>query len=85
MNTLITERLDREFDTTKKALDNVKVILEKGNKFYEIALEFRDTAQRYYKDALYFKGKGDNASAFGALNYAHGWLDAGKLAGFLGK
>ena len=32
-------------------------------------------SKREYK---YFKEKDDKASAFGALNYAFGWLDAGK-------
>ena len=33
--------------------------------------------QRYYSDAVYFEGKNDLVNAFAALNYAHGWLDAG--------
>ena len=35
-------------------------------------------AKRYYKDAEYFYNeKKDYVTAFAALNYAHGWLDAG--------
>ena len=82
MNTLTNERLEREFEVTKKALDKVKVIIDKEDKFHKIALEFLDTIQRYYQDASYFKDKDDKASAFGALNYAHGWLDACKRIGF---
>jgi len=44
-------------------------------------LKFLDTATRYYQDAVHFKDKDDRASAFGALNYAFGWLDAGKEIG----
>jgi len=33
------------------------------------------------KDAKYFEDKGDIVSAFAALNYAHGWLDAGARIG----
>lgn len=85
MDTLTDERLQREFKVTKEALDKVKIIINKDDKLRKTALEFLDTAQRYYKDAIYFKEKNDKASAFGALNYAHGWLDAGKRVGFFGE
>jgi hypothetical protein len=38
-------------------------------------------AQRYYADAQHFAEKGDTVTAFAALNYAHGWLDAGARLG----
>ena len=41
------------------------------------AKDFLDMAQRYYSDAGYFYKKNDYVLAFAALNYAHGWLDAG--------
>ena len=81
MNTLTNERLEREFKVTEKALKELKIIINKEDKNYEKAMHFIDTAKRYYEDAKYFKEKGDKASAFGALNYAHGWLDAGKNIG----
>ena len=77
MNTLTKKRLEREFEVTKKALDNIKIKVNKDHEHYKSALKFLDTATRYYQDANYFKKKNDSASAFGALNYAHGWLDAG--------
>ena len=43
----------------------------------ELALEFFDMAKRYYLDAQYFEKKGDRVNAFAAINYSHGWLDAG--------
>ena len=76
MDSLTDERLEREFKVTEKALNGIK--FDNNNKN---ALKFLDTAKRYYEDAKYFKNKGDKASAFGALNYAHGWLDAGKSIG----
>jgi hypothetical protein len=82
MDTLTDERLEREFKVTEKALDNIKIKINKDDKNYNSALHFIDTATRYYKDAKYFKEKNDKASAFGALNYAFGWLDAGKSIGF---
>lgn len=81
MNTLTNERLEREFKVTKKALNEIKIMIGKDHPHYKNALHFLDTATRYYEDAKYFKSKDDKASAFGALNYAFGWLDAGKNIG----
>ena len=45
------------------------------------AKDFLDMAKRYFSDAKHFKDKGDIVTAFAALNYAHGWLDAGARIG----
>jgi len=81
MNTLTDKRLEREFRVTEKVLKEIKIKIDKNNVNYKKALKFLDTAKRYYEDAKYFKSKKDKASAFGALNYAFGWLDAGKCIG----
>ncbi len=71
-----SEKLEKYFKITKEAISMVK---EKGfdEKRKKEALDFLDMAERYYSDAQYFMKKGDYVLAFGALNYAHGWLDAG--------
>lgn len=76
MNKEITnEKLDKYFKVTGDALNEVKKAL--NLKEIEKAKDFLDMATRYYEDAKYFKEKQDYVLAFGALNYAHGWLDAG--------
>jgi hypothetical protein len=85
MNTLTNERLEREFKVTEKALNEIGIKVSKEDKLYKNALYFLDTAKRYYEDAKYFKKKDDKASAFGALNYAFGWLDAGKNIGLFNE
>ncbi len=76
MNNIISEeKLEKYFAVTKKALDMVKDKLDEKRK--KEALDFLDMAERYYSDASHFKKKGDIVTAFAALNYAHGWLDAG--------
>ena len=46
------------------------------------AEDFLDMASRYVQDAHYFHTeKKDAVLAFAALNYAHGWLDAGARIG----
>lgn len=74
--TVTEEKLKKYFSITKEALDMVK---EKGidEKRKSEALDFLDMAERYYSDAEHFYKKGEFVVAFAALNYAHGWLDAG--------
>ena len=45
------------------------------------AKDFLDMAQRYHDDAHHFRKQGEIVTAFAALNYAHGWLDAGARIG----
>ena len=42
---------------------------------------FLDTISRYLQDAEHFSKKNDKVNAFAAINYAHGWLDAGAKLG----
>jgi hypothetical protein len=72
MKTISKERLEKEFDRTEKALKAIRISSDKQE-----AHELFDLASRYYDDAKYFRDKGDWASAFGALNYSFGLLDAG--------
>lgn len=77
MNNIITEeKIKKYFAITKEALD---MIDEKGidETRKTEALDFLDMASRYYSDAEHFYRQGDYVLAYGALNYAHGWLDAG--------
>jgi len=76
MNNQITdEKIDKYFAITKEALDAVQNKLDENRK--SEAEDFLDMATRYFSDAKHFKEKGEYVLAFGALNYAHGWLDAG--------
>ncbi len=81
MNNLITsDKLEQYFSITKQALDKAKVALDQSR--LPQAKDFLDMAQRYYDDAGYFlHTKKDAVLAFAALNYAHGWLDAGARIG----
>ena len=52
-----------------------------GKDFEKYAKDFLDMAQRYFSDARHFEKNGQIVTAFAALNYAHGWLDAGARLG----
>lgn len=75
------EKLARYFDVTGRALKKVKINTDVEIDLKETAKDFLDMATCYFKDAEYFEKQMDFVNAFAALNYAHGWLDAGARLG----
>lgn len=80
-DTVTADKLKKYFDVTGRALRKVKIAKPQSIDWDAKAKDFLDMAQRYYDDARHFKEKGDVVTAFAALNYAHGWLDAGARLG----
>jgi len=81
MNQITKKKLEKYFSITGEALDAAKV---SGNRLPEMQLQredFLDMIERYYSDAQHFAKNADDVNAFAALNYAHGWLDAGARLG----
>ena len=79
-NEITTEKIEKYFGITGEALEMVKSH-EMDIDRVEQANDFLDMAQRYYSDAKHSFNNGDWVLAYGALNYAHGWLDAGARIG----
>lgn len=75
MKTITKQKLQKYFSLTNKALETVKKSVNKSKKTE--AKEIVEMVSNYLSDAKYFEKKGDLVDAFAALNYAHGWLDAG--------
>ena len=73
----LKEKVEKYFSLTKEAFEKVK-ITDKDKKG---AQDLLDLAQRYYDDAHFFKGQGDLVNAYGAVCYAHAFLDAGARLG----
>ena len=69
-------KLDKYLELTEKALKEVKIKDKKAEKLV-------DMAKRYFSDAKHFKEKGKIEEAFATVNYAHAFLDAAALLGFL--
>ena len=79
-NIVTLEKLDSYFKITKEALVKAKTAFDQDR--LGQAEDFFDMAERYYQDAhFFFNQKQDLVLAFAALNYAHGWLDAGARIG----
>lgn len=70
MQQITKQKIEKYLQITEKALESVKVSSKEG----EMVL---DMAKRYFEDAKHYYEKGDVVTAFAAVNYAHGWLDAG--------
>jgi len=75
------DKLNKYFSLTKEAMGMARIIAPERTHLHKAALDFMDMARRYYTDAKDFKEKGKWVTAFAALNYAHGWLDAGARLG----
>ncbi|MEE9525009.1 MAG: DUF357 domain-containing protein [Candidatus Woesearchaeota archaeon] len=80
MKEITEEKLKKYFSVSQKALKKAEA---SGNRtsFKEEREDFLDMIKRYISDAKHFESKGDLVNAFAALNYAHGWLDAGARLG----
>jgi hypothetical protein len=79
MDRITKEKLEKYYKITREAIEKAKSSKSKFNE--EIRKDFLNMIESYYKDAHYFEGKNDLVNAFAALNYAHGWLDAGARIG----
>jgi len=80
-NLITKEKLEKYFDVTGRALKKLKLISPNKSHLDTISKDYLNMASSYYSDAKHFEKKGDHVNAFAALNYAHGWLDAGARLG----
>ncbi len=80
MQDIVTkERLAKYAGYTERGLAAARAAIDATREAQ--ARDFLDMAQRYHDDARHFEANGDLVTAFAALNYAHGWLDAGARIG----
>jgi uncharacterized protein len=80
MDQITKEKLEKYFSVTEEAINKAKKSRNRTNLAADRE-DFIDMITRYYSDAGFFSKKGDIVNAFAALNYAHGWLDAGARIG----
>ncbi|MAH06937.1 hypothetical protein CMI38_01655 [Candidatus Pacearchaeota archaeon] len=68
-------KIDKYYKLTSEALGIARkaVVKNKVEEGEEIFL----MVSSYLSDAMHFKKEGRLVDAYGALNYAHGWLDCG--------
>ncbi len=78
---VLETKFEKYLELTKNALKLAKESPENLNITDETRKDFLDMVERYMSDAEHFKEKGDLLTAFAAITYAHGWLDAGARIG----
>ncbi|MBW2977291.1 DUF357 domain-containing protein [Candidatus Woesearchaeota archaeon] len=79
-NKITKQKLEKYFKVTETALK----LAEKSKNRTSLKKEredMLDMIKRYISDAKHFYKKQDFINAFAALNYSHGWLDAGARLG----
>ncbi len=80
------EKLQKYFRITEEALKTLEVAVHEKSLLWVAAQDFLTMAKSYFEDAKYYHEKGDYVTAFAALNYAHGFIDAGvRLGVFRGE
>lgn len=79
--TLSDEVVQHYIGITRKALDKVKISVPERSHLHKIAVDFYSMAENYWKDAVSFRESGDLVMSYGAVYYAHAWLDAGARMG----
>jgi len=76
----LSEKVKKYEKLTKKALNEIELSEGLSEKEERVARTFLEMSENYFKDAGYFKKKGDLLTALASLSYAHAWLDAGVKA-----
>ncbi len=80
MREITAEKLEKYFSITREAFAMARNSKDRLN-MPSARADFLDMIGRYINDAEHFEKKGEIVDAFAALNYAHGWLDAGARIG----
>lgn len=83
METVTVERIKTYLDITRRAREKATPLVENdSSEGQKLAVMLR-MADDYASDATHFMNIGDFVRAFGAINYAHAWIDAGVKIGWL--
>ena len=81
--TLSVARVESYLDITRRERATAtQMVVEGSPEAIHLAVMLR-MADDYASDAGHFLANGDLVRAFGAINYAHAWIDAGVKIGWL--
>ena len=71
------ERVEKYLDITNRARKKATSLCSEGSLDAQRLSIMMRMADDYASDAAHFLSIGDHVRAFGAINYAHAWIDAG--------
>jgi hypothetical protein len=77
---ITSKKIEKYLSITKKALEMAKSS-ECRQEFRKQRQDFLQMIEAYLSDSQHFLEKEDLVNSFAAVNYAHGWLDAGARLG----
>jgi len=73
------EKINKYMNLTARALEIIKENIFLGKETE--AKEIIEMSENYVLDAKHFFEQGNWVNSYGALNYAHGWIDSGVRLG----
>lgn len=84
MNEVVSiELVNKYLLLTDKAREKATPLVEAGSIEETMLKDMMGMSDDYRSDAEHFRDNGDLVRAFGAINYAHAWIDAAVRIGFL--
>ena len=83
LRTLTAERVESYLDITHRARAKATPLVDSQSAEGVHLATMMRMADDYASDAQHFLMTGDLVRAFGAINYAHAWIDAGVKIGWL--
>lgn len=81
MNSELGGMVKKYLEKAKPMFENLELQNPQSIDNDKIAKEFGEMTISYYRDAIHFLEKKEYARALAALEYAEGWLDAGRMIG----
>ncbi|RJU90842.1 MAG: DUF357 domain-containing protein [Candidatus Poseidoniales archaeon] len=82
-STVTLEKINHYLDVTRRAREKATPLVKAGSPEDAHLSVMLRMADDYASDAAHFARNGDLVRAFGAINYAHAWIDAGVKIGWL--
>ena len=74
-------KVEKYLEKARPRFEGLETCLPESVDLKKACREFLEMSQTYYSDAKHFCENGDYANALAALEYAEGWLDAGRALG----
>jgi len=83
MDERLDAKLEKYFKKAKPLFEDLELGDTEGFEPKAAGRKIMEMALSYYKDAVHFNSKGEHVNALAALEYAEGWLDAGRYTGLI--
>jgi len=74
-------KLEKYLAKARPLFDELMIMRPENLDLEKVSGEFYEMTLAYYRDALHFYENGNYVNALAALEYAEGWMDAGKRLG----